>query len=277
MDVVFHEADPYAPGEVFIPSRRALAELAVWLAFVPFMSVDLRAEFDTRVFATDASSRSCAAVVSRLPFDFVREIWRFRPRRGVGQRFDREACNSGDEGSEVQSDSGSESSQASHDGRWAAELCIAVGWQPVFRYSVRRCEHVTKEARPICTLIRRLASEVRSGGSRVVNFADSAANIGSWAKGRSSSGRLGRHLRQVAPDLLLTDLQIAVPYVPTKSNPADDPTRGRAVRRLPSRTSDLAVALLSCSFNDLTDDAFMASLRDVVPLSDLLEPVRSDA
>ena len=44
---------------------------------------------------------------------------------------------------------------------------------------MRRSEHiVTKEARPICTLVRRLAAEVRAGGRRVVNFADNAANAG---------------------------------------------------------------------------------------------------
>ena len=147
----------------------------------------------------------------------------------------------------------------------------------MFRYTVRRSEHiVTKEARPICTLIRHLASEVRTGGSRVVSFADSSPNIGAWAKGRSSSGRLDRHLRQVAPDLLLTDLQLAIPYVSTKFNPADAPTRGRAVRRAPSSTSDLADALLSCNFDDRTGAAFMSTLRDVVPVSELLEPISSD-
>ena len=136
---------------------------------------------------------------------------------------------------------------------------------------------MTKEARPICTLIRHLASEVRTGGSRVVSFADSSPNIGAWAKGRSGSDfRLGRHLRQVAPDLLLTDLQVAIPYVSTKFNPADAPTRGRAVRRAPSGTSDLADALLSCNFDDRTDAAFMSTLRDVVPVSELLEPISSD-
>ena len=67
LEDVFHEADPYSPGAVFMPSRRARAELATCVAFVPFMSVDLRADVDTRVFATDASSRTCAAVVTRLP------------------------------------------------------------------------------------------------------------------------------------------------------------------------------------------------------------------
>ena len=266
LDVVFHEADAYAPGEVFIPSRRARAELAIWLAFVPFMSVDLRAAFDTRVFATDASSRSCAAVVSQLPVALLKEIWRFRPRRGVGQRYEVEARDGVAEASSDQSDVDSDSEEICGDGRWASELCSAVGWQLVSRYTVRRSEHiVTKEARPICTLIRHLASEVRPGGSRVVSFADSSPNIGAWAKGRSSSKRLDRHLRQVAPDLLLTDLQIAVPYVSTKFNPADAPTRGRAVRRAPAAWSDLARTLIACSFDANTDAAFMSSLRDVVP------------
>ena len=180
------------------------------------------------------------------------------------------------EASSDQSDVDSDSEENCGDGRWASELCSAVGWQPVFRYTVRRSEHiVTKEARPICTLIRHLASEVRHGRARVVSFADSSPNIDAWAKGRSSSKRLDRHLRQVAPDLLLTDLQKPVPYVSTKfgKNPADAPTRGRAVRREPAARSDLAQALLACSFDASTDAAFMSSLRDVVPLSELLEPM----
>ena len=87
LDSVFHEADTYEPGVVFVPSRRSRAELAAWLAFVPFMSVDLRADVDSRVFATDVSSRTCAAVVSELPEELCREIWRQRPRRGVGQSY----------------------------------------------------------------------------------------------------------------------------------------------------------------------------------------------
>ena len=87
LDSVFHEADTYEPGVVFVPSRCSRAELAAWFAFVPFMSVDLRADVDSRVFATDASSRTCAAVVSELPEELCREIWRQRPRRGVGQSY----------------------------------------------------------------------------------------------------------------------------------------------------------------------------------------------
>ena len=146
----------------------------------------------------------------------------------------------------------------------------------LFHYSVRRHEHiVTKEARPICTLVRRLAAETRPGGSKVLAFVDSSPNIGAWAKGRSSSVRLAPHLRHVAPDLLLTDLQLGVPYVPTHANPADAPTRGRPMRRVPLRAdrSALVGKLLAGRFDATTDSAFSASTRAGDLPAELLVPV----
>ena len=66
--------------------------------------------------------------------------------------------------------------------------------------------------------------------------------------------------------------------VPTHANPADAPTRGRAVRRKPrsAERSALAAALLSCSFDDVTDAAFATSTAHAAPLDDLLEPVAGD-
>ena len=204
----------------------------------------------------------------------MREIWCHRPRRGIGQRYD-DAVVADDENVSAKSDvAASEVDLVSQDGRKTADLCSAVGWQPSFRYSARNSKHiVTKDARPICSLVRRLAAEVRAGGTRVLNFVDSSPNVGAWAKGRSSSWRLGPRLRPVAPDQLLTDLQLAIPWVPTKHNPADAPTRGRAVRRVPHRRSELADALLRCAFDDQTDAIFESSMHDVVSLSELLEPV----
>ena len=130
------------------------------------MSVDLRAPVDTRVFATDASSRSCAAVVSRLPESLVREIWRQRPRRGVLQRYAGDDDSAGD-GSDI----ATPTDRAPKPESWSAQLSNALGWKPLFQYSVRRHEHiVTKEARPICTLVRRLAAEVRAGCRLAAEF-----------------------------------------------------------------------------------------------------------
>ena len=81
----------------------------------------------------------------------------------------------------------------------------------------------------------------------------------------------------MSPDVVLTDLQLAVPHVPTSANPADTPTRGRAIRRVPlaGEPSALAAALLSCSFDDITDAAFAASTTQAKLLDELLEPVAS--
>ena len=214
----------------------------------------------------------------------MRELWRQRLRRGVLQKFagdasarepdpnvDEKQCFSWSDGL----DADEETSCGFQAGALVADLCESVGWAPVFQYSVRRFEHiVTKEARPICTLVRRLAAEVRPGGSRVLNFADSSTNVGAWAKGRSSSRRLAWLLRQVAPDQLLTDLQVGIPHVPTQANPADAPTRGKPVRRAPLRSerSDLVDALMSGRFDARTDAAFAASSRSEALPADVLEP-----
>ena len=98
----------------------------------------------------------------------MRELWRQRPRRGVLQKFagdasaryldpnvDEKQCFSWSDGL----DADEETSCGFQAGALVADLCESVGWAPVFQYSVRRFEHiVTKEARPICTLVRRLAA-----------------------------------------------------------------------------------------------------------------------
>ena len=73
---MLHEADAYDSSVVFMPSRQAGAELAAWVAYVPFMSIDLRAPVDKRVFPTDARSRTCAAGFTQLPEDLGRKLLR---------------------------------------------------------------------------------------------------------------------------------------------------------------------------------------------------------
>ena len=61
--------------------------------------------------------------------------------------------------------------------------------------------------------------------------------------------------------MLLTDLQVGIPHVPTHANPADAPTCGKAVRREPLRAerSNLVNALMIGSIDAQTDEAFAAS------------------
>lgn len=73
---------------------------------------------------------------------------------------------------------------------------------------------------------------------RLVNFVDSNVVRCAIAKGRSSSRAIGAMLRRLCATLLSADLYLVTPFVPTRLNPSDDPTRSTALRK-PSRGVDL--------------------------------------
>ena len=59
---------------------------------------------------------------------------------------------------------------------------------------------------------------------------DSHVAKGAASKGRTASLGLGSILRRVNAHLVASSIFLCVPYVPTRLNPADDPTRDREVR-----------------------------------------------
>ena len=79
-----------------------------------------------------------------------------------------------------------------------------------------------------------LREERRSGArrpcTRLLFGIDSQVTIGCVAKGRSASPRLNQLLEKSIPDVLGSQSYAAPLYFPSHLNPADDPTRGSAVR-----------------------------------------------
>ena len=73
---------------------------------------------------------------------------------------------------------------------------------------------------------------------RLVNFVDSNVVRCAIAKGRSSSRAIGAMLRRLCATVLPADLYLVTPFVPTRLNPSDDPTRSTALRK-PSKGVDL--------------------------------------
>jgi len=67
---------------------------------------------------------------------------------------------------------------------------------------------------------------------RLVLLVDAKTVVGAAAKGRSSSPGLLYIMRQLAAYILAGDLLLRLVYVPSESNPADAPSRGR--RRRPA-------------------------------------------
>ena len=115
-----------------------------------------------------------------------------------------------------------------------SEIADAVGWRKVFRYRAKLSEHINiKETRAYRTLVRRKAANVSEHHKRHLVLADSSVLRGSAAKGRSSTHRLNSILQPVVPDQLVANQTFGTLPVPTKHNPADDPSRDRRVRQRP--------------------------------------------
>ena len=66
---------------------------------------------------------------------------------------------------------------------------------------------------------------------RIVNGTDSKVSLGAFAKGRSSSKALNHILRGCLGWAVMGRKQFKQFYVNTHDNPADDPSRGRPVRK----------------------------------------------
>ena len=81
----------------------------------------------------------------------------------------------------------------------------------------------------VLSLFRRVNSPLRIG-SREVYLLDSGAACGAFAKGRSSSFKLNGILRCAVPYLVAGRLPLALLWVSTGANPADDPSRNAPLR-----------------------------------------------
>ena len=66
---------------------------------------------------------------------------------------------------------------------------------------------------------------------RAVILVDAKTALGSISKGRSSARALRRTLRSTAAHCLAADLLLRLVYIPSESNPADGPSRGRTRKR----------------------------------------------
>ena len=177
----------------------------------------------------------------------VSELWRFRDRRGGYVRCEtpfealaRDIMSSDDEAAQraleaAYADDGEEVPTLTDHERqfsWVSEIADAVGWRPAYRYRARLSEHINlKEARAYRTLVRRKAADAKAHGSRHLVLNDSFVVRGSAAKGRSSSHSLNAVTSPVVPDQLVANQTFGSLPVPTKHNPADDPTRDLPVRR----------------------------------------------
>lgn len=191
-------------------------ELILVAVLSPLAFTDLGADIAPEVFLTDASCSHGAVVSAKVADDEAAYLWAQAQRRGVHVRLD----GSWDDSQVVVGD------------EVVQDWCEAIQWKPVVDYKFRQRSHINlQEMMAWRTLVKRLARMPRWRRTRVAVGLDSKVCIGSLAKGRSSSHALNRVHRTSLPWILGAELYFFPWYVNTKVNAADDPTRGRFVRR----------------------------------------------
>jgi len=233
---------------VFRPSAASLDELSGLVALAPVLGTDIGAPVETTISAVDASSHTAAIVAAEVAPPVARELWRVRERRGQRSPLAGRAeawlneLRDGEDADERAIADGVDLLREVHaaDERadevaaptWGAALAQALDWVETQRYRVSRGEHVNlKEARPIRTVVRQGIERCVSGPKRHMLLSDSSVNVGAWARGRSASPRLNGFLRDVSYEQIVVGFQVGVMKLETAHNPADDPTRGRQVRK----------------------------------------------
>ena len=109
------------------------------------------------------------------------------------------------------------------EGRWST--IVSARW--------RDSEHINVlELRALTTSIKWVCSHPFAVGLRVWLLCDSSVVVGAVSKGRSSSQSVLRRLRPLSAWLLASGVQPRVTWIPSASNPADEPSRRFQIKRL---------------------------------------------
>ena len=110
------------------------------------------------------------------------------------------------------------------------EVAASNDWALEKVWSFRKLSHINLQELAAVQKVAYMVAGERSS-VRLVNFVDSNVVRCAVAKGRSSSRAIGAMLRRFCATLLAGDLYFTTPYLPTRLNPADDPTREKSIRQ----------------------------------------------
>ena len=203
---------------------------------LPSWGADLRADVREELFCTDASGGASAGIggcYTKVPRSVAQELWRHKARKGGYVRKDSNATAVA-RGLAAHLNIDFDADEHLPDARWFGDVCDALGWIPAFSYrSLGPRRHINLlEIQGARSLVRRLARSSTTPCRQLCGL-DSNVAVGALAKGRSSSRDVNRLLRSFLGEQLLGDIYIGTLPVGSQQNPADAPSRRRAVRRLP--------------------------------------------
>ena len=274
LDKIYSEPLGVPPRGVFVMSAALKDELLTSAVLLSQASIDFRTPGAPVLVASDASSKSEAAVFAEITEAASSELCRHGLQKGLWAKLlkpvDALMRERGELADDLQLPSGVYSSHPC----WET-VCKTLQFKQLGRtkYPGKR-RHIN-----IGELRAALAAEAWVGrrwpSRRYVHLQDSQVSLATLVKGRSSSGSLNTELKKSLGDYLGFNVKASYGFIKTHLNPADDPTRGKAVRPAVEDPPEWLQGLLRGSFEQF--DAFLRrsgvhldQLRELPPSEELL-------
>jgi hypothetical protein len=182
-------------------------------------TADIRAPISTRLYATDATPTAAAVVEAPVSRAMVSQLRHFSEHKGKYVRLDGQPV-----------DDFVQHWTSTHLPEVLREAVAGAPWKVLATCKFKESSHVNlQELRAVKLLLRNL---VRSGFKReqLVILTDSRVVLGALGKGRSSSTRLNAILRSMLGWQVLLGVDLAVCWISTTENIADDPSRDVPLR-----------------------------------------------
>jgi hypothetical protein len=190
------------PGEVVWLSPALRSELFSLATLAPWLGTDMRADFADRIDLVDASPWRTAGVSAPLAKSVVQELSRHCIRRGRWTQLisSRKSLLRGKGLLEIQ-DELPEGEEVFSCSPWVKDLVTSLRFKTDFISNTRGREHINiGEVRAHTSVERRAA--VERPNTRLCVGADSQVQLGSVAKGRSSSPQINWPLQKSLPSVL---------------------------------------------------------------------------
>eukprot|EP00971_Amphidinium_carterae_P155418 3082248-Amphidinium_carterae.2 len=226
------QAPPVRPRVLRKLSGEVVDELMALVLLLPWMNTHLASSVSCYCFLSDATLVRGAVVRSRLSLSASVALWRLIPRQSGAIRW-RDPV-----------DEESDTTSIRCPMLISLASCMECSLVSSFRFS--HSAHVNvQEAVALRTAVKAACRDEELWGTRTCFLVDSMVVQSTWCRGRSSSHQLNRVQQMTLPYILSIGLVPFFGWLPTESNPADDPTRDVALRRAAEIDSDLEEYLQS--------------------------------
>ena len=273
MDAIFQACRNRSGDSIVQLTGRLKGELLMFAVLMPFACSNLRAAVQPRITASDASTWWEASCSADIPQRAAEELYRHVLRKSVwtrllppGKAWQR-AHGLLDGESELPGDE-----HYSMNPLWQL-LASCLRFRLLAQKKSKSKRHINiGEMRACLEAERKLA--LKNACARELMALDSQVCLGALIKGRSASASLNWELACSLPEMLGFDCYHDYCYFESSLNPADDPTRGRALRQPSVPLPAWWLTLCTGSFGDF--DAWLEahnlgdrSLSGLPPFEDL--------